>query len=42
MKEALASSPTPEAFVETMKAQYPGLPGEESLAGLGKALYNAK
>ena len=42
MKEALASSPTPEAFVETMKAQYPGLPGEENLAGLGKALYNAK
>lgn len=42
MKEALASSPTPEAFVEAMKAQYPGLPGEENLAGLGKALYNTK
>lgn len=39
MKETLASSPTPEAFVEAMKSAYPGMPGEEGLPELAKALF---
>lgn len=39
MKAALADCKTAEAFADTMKAAYPGLPGEDGLADLGKALY---
>ena len=39
MKELLASCPTAQAFTDAMKAAWPGLPGEEGLEELGKALY---
>lgn len=39
MKEVLAANRTVEAFVDAMKAAYPGLPGEAGLEDLGKALY---
>lgn len=39
MKEVLAANRTAEAFVDAMKAAYPGLPGEAGLEDLGKALY---
>lgn len=39
MKELLASCPTAQAFTDAMKAAWPGLPGEEGLEELAKALY---
>lgn len=39
MKEVLAANRTAEAFVDAMKATYPGLLGEAGLEDLGKALY---
>lgn len=42
MKVLLASNSTPQAFVEAMKQAYPGLPGENGLNDLAKALYAGK
>lgn len=42
MNELLASSSTPQAFVEAMKQAYPGLPGENGLDDLAKALFAGK
>ena len=42
MNELLASSSTPQAFVEAMKQAYPGLPGENGLNDLAKALFAGK
>ena len=39
MKELFNANPTSQAFVDTMKKAYPGLPGEAGLEDLGKALY---
>ena len=39
MKGLLAASKTAQAFVDAMKQAWPGLPGEEGLEDLGKALY---
>lgn len=39
MKELFVASKTAQAFVEAMKQAWPGLPGEEGLEDLGKALY---
>lgn len=39
LKAALAANATATAFVSAMKQAYPGLPGEDSLEALGKALY---
>ena len=39
MKELLASSISPQAFVLAMKQAYPSLPGEAGLEELAKALY---
>ena len=42
VKELLASCTTPQAFVETMKQAYPGLPGENGLGELAKVLTAGK
>ena len=39
MKELLNANRTAQAFVDAMKQAYPGLPGENGLEDLGKALY---
>lgn len=39
MKEQLAANKTAQAFVNSMKQDWPGLPGEAGLEDLGKALY---
>ena len=39
MKEQLAANKTAQAFVNAMKQDWPGLPGEAGLEDLGKALY---
>lgn len=39
MKELLADNESAAAFVEAMKEAYPGLPGEDGLMDLAKALY---
>lgn len=39
VKELLEENDTPQAFVADLKKAFPGLPGEEGLDELGKALY---
>ena len=40
MKELLYANHTAQGFIDAMKAEYPGLPGEAELADLGNALYS--
>lgn len=42
VKELLDTCTTPQAFIEAMKQAYPGLPGENGLSDLAKALFTCK
>lgn len=39
MKKLLGENKTPETFIEALKNAYPGIPGEDGLGELAKALY---